>query len=183
MSPALVDDYLDYFSHVAFCDHEEWSECYCLFFHWDDALETECPGGECRRRYAAGFIRDGIIRGYLAYMDGRVVGWCNANDKTHFKRLAEREELWEDAERGAKVKSVVCFAIAPGMRRKGIAARLLDRVCRDAAAEGCAYVEAYPFRGETDVYANYHGPYELYMKHGFTVYKDLEKDSIVRKYL
>jgi GNAT superfamily N-acetyltransferase len=186
LSLALLDDYMNFFDHVAFSDHQEWSRCYCTHFHWGSTLEAQCKlsGGQKRARdYAIEFIRDGIIQGYLAYQNDRVVGWCNANDKTGFRRLVARTELWEKADRGAKVKAVVCFLVAPGMRGKGIATQLLDRVCRDAAAEDYEYIEAYPRRGETDIYVNYHGPYALYEKCGFVLHKDLEHDAIVRKYL
>ena len=186
LSLALLDDYLDYFDNVAFSDHQEWSECYCVHFHWDSTLEAEwkLSGRDKRGRdYMIEFIRAGVVQGYLAYLNDTVVGWCNANDKTSFRRLVERIELWDDADRDAKVKAVVCFIVAPNMRGKGIATQLLDRVCRDAAADGYEYIEAYPRRGDTDIYVNHHGPYALYEKFGFALHKDMERDSIVRKYL
>lgn len=97
--------------------------------------------------------------------------------------MAEQKELWEDEERGKKVKAVVCFTIKPAMRGKGIATQLLTRVCRDAAEEGYFYIEAYPIKGEPDVFENYHGPFRLYQKLGFTLYKELEQNCVVRKYL
>ena len=29
-------------------------------------------------------IADGILRGYLAYVDGKSIGWCNANDRANY---------------------------------------------------------------------------------------------------
>ena len=43
-----------------------------------------------------------------------------------------------------KVKSVLCFAIAPQMRGQGVATQLLKRVCEDAEADAYDFVEAYP---------------------------------------
>jgi GNAT superfamily N-acetyltransferase len=186
LSSELLDDYMDFFDTIAFKDHKEWSGCYCVHFHWDQTLEKEMKqtGGEKNGRdYAIKFIREGVIHGYLAYLNDTVVGWCNANNKTGFRNLVERKELWDVADNDAKVKAVVCFLIAPNMRGKGIATLLLDRVCRDAAADGFDYIEAYPHRGETDIFVNHHGPYALYEKFGFTLHKDMERDSIVRKYL
>ena len=60
---------------------------------------------------------------------------------------------------------------------------IMDRVCRDAATDGYEYIEAYPHRGETDIYVNHHGPYTLYEKFGFALHKDMERDSVLRKYL
>jgi GNAT superfamily N-acetyltransferase len=82
-----------------------------------------------------------------------------------------------------KVKAIVCYTIAPRMRQKGIATQLLQRVCEEAAAEGYTYVEAYPGTGNENIHRNYHGPYSLYEKIGFSLHKELEDLSIVRKYL
>ena len=43
-------------------------------------------------------------------------------------------------------------------------------------------MDPYPRRGETDVYVNHHGPYAICEKFGFTLHKDMERDSVVRKY-
>ncbi len=185
LSFELLGDYMDFFDNIAFRDHQEWSGCYCVHFHWDSTLETELTSSGAEkngRDYAIKFIRDGIIQGYLAYLNDTVVGWCNANDKTGFRNLVERKDLWDGADHEAKAKAVVCFLIAPNMRGKGIATQLLDRVCRDAAEDGYEYIEAYPHRGETDNYVNHHGPYTLYEKYGFVLHKDMERDSVVRKY-
>ena len=143
-------------------------------------------GEKCfRRDLAIKFIQDGTLQGYLAFLDGSVVGWCNANDKANFDGFSKekRPEIWENVDCAEKVKSIVCYNIAPDMRRKGIASQLLERVCADAAAEGYTYVEAYPGTGKSEIHRNYHGPYELYEKCGFSLYKDLESEAIVRKYL
>ena len=186
LSPELLDDYLNFFDNIAFSDHQEWSGCYCVHFHWDSTIEVEStPSGEKKsgRDYAIDLIRDGILQGYLAYMNDTVVGWCNANDKAGFRILVERKDLWDGAGHNAKAKAVVCFLVAPNMRGKSIATQLLDRACRDAVAEGYEYIEAYPHRGETDTYVNHHGPYTLYEKFGFKLHKDMKRDSVVRKYL
>jgi GNAT superfamily N-acetyltransferase len=191
LSPELTDDYIDFFEKTAFTDNKEWAGCYCVWYHWNDELEAEykryaaAGGKNFNRSLATKFIRDGILQGYLAYADGSVAGWCNANDKTGYDSLTREKcpELWEDTNDADKVKSIVCYTIAPAMRRKGIASELLQRVCRDAAAEGYTCVEAYPGKSKTNVVRNYHGPYPLYEKNGFTLYKELEGDYLVRKYL
>jgi GNAT superfamily N-acetyltransferase len=197
LTPELINDYIAFFDNVAFTDNDEWAGCYCVFYHWNDLLETErkeytAAGGKCfKRDLAIKFIQDGILHGYLAYVDGTVVGWCNTNEKASFDALRYEKwpEIWEKAdstekvESTEKVKSIVCFTIAPHMRQKGIATDLLSRVCKDASEEGYAYVEAYPGKDESNIQRNYHGPYTLYEKNGFSPYKDLERDVIVRKYL
>jgi GNAT superfamily N-acetyltransferase len=187
LSPDLLDDFLNYFDNIAFADHQEWSGCYCTHFHWDSALEEEHQRlrqtgiTKTGRDYAIEFINSGVIQGYLAYSDNHVIGWCNANNKSGFKNLVERKELWDNAEINEKIKSVVCFTIAPDMRGKGIATQLLNRVCQDAICEGYSAIEAYPHQGETNVFMNHYGPFALYEKCGFRLYKNFKYDCIVRK--
>lgn len=190
LSPELINDYLDYFDNVAFTDNKEWADCYCVHYHMNDKLEAEqkeytASGGKCfGRELAIKLIKAGALQGYLAYSDGSVVGWCNTNDRGSFDRLRKenRPELWEKVDCTEKAKLIVCYSIAPNMRRKGIATELLGRVCKDASEEGYTYVEAYPGKAKSNIQRNYHGPYSLYEKCGFTLYKDLNDESIVRKY-
>ena len=87
----------------------------------------------------------------------------------------------EDA--GIKVKSVFCFVIAPEMQRMGIATRLLERVCKDATAEGVDFVEAYPNRKSRNVSRDFVGPLAMYEKCGFSKYVKAKRTVVVRKAL
>ncbi|HOV70264.1 MAG TPA: GNAT family N-acetyltransferase, partial [Clostridia bacterium] len=143
-------------------------------YHWNEALANikgwNCSkaGAPINRKYAVEFINTGIMQGYLAYTEGKVIGWCNTNDKQAYDNV-NFSLPWEDWEKGKKIKSIVCFCIAPGFRGKGVASRLLERICSDAADSRYEYIEAYPF--ENNNYHAYHGPTSMYEKHGFTAYK------------
>jgi len=184
LTPDLLDDYLYFFDHVAFTDHPEWSQCYCLAFHFEPVWDAEDAGRDKPwRERAARFVREGKVQGYLAYSDGKVVGWCNANDKGNYAALRHNvnpELLTEDG--NEKVKSVVCFLVAPDARGQGVATKLLERVCADAEADGYDFVEGYP-TGERDMYAAHHGTVTLFEKCGFVVHKKLGNDCVMRKYL
>jgi GNAT superfamily N-acetyltransferase len=82
-----------------------------------------------------------------------------------------------------KVKSIFCFAIAPDMRRHGIARLLLERVCQDAAQDGFDLVEAYPFKEFVSEAEDFVGPAELYRKSGFTVHYEAEQKLVMRRQL
>ena len=192
LGPNLVGDYLEYFKNTAFSDHMEWAGCCCLHFHWDKQLDTAhkefvktAAKGDCSFSwsYAEKYVMNGIIQGYLAYHDNLVVGWCNANDKLNYAVLKQnvKPEIW--CEEDAKVKAIVCFSVAPNMRGKGVASKLLQRVCADAKEQKYDYIEAYPRVGNQDVYVNHHGPESLYSKQGFTLYKEFNGQAVVRKYL
>jgi GNAT superfamily N-acetyltransferase len=185
LSIDVLDDWLYFFDNTAFSDNDEWAGCYCMCYHWSEALNAEkkwnCSksDAEYNRKCAVSFIKQGIMQGYLAYHDGKVAGWCNVNDK-HVYDSVNINLSWEDSEKGKKIKSIVCFCISPDLRGKGAASRLLEKVCSDAAADGYEYVEAYPF--VKDEY-NYHGSKSMYEKNGFTVCGNDNGCTIVRKYL
>ena len=123
------------------------------------------------------------MQGYLAYDDGEVVGWCNVNDKLNYEKISARKELQTEDDDHKKVKAIICFNIAPDMRKKGIATKLLKRICDDSAAENYDFVEAYPYKGEPSSFDCYSGPAAMYEKFGFAVYRELNHELIVRKHL
>ena len=190
LTPDLAEDYLDFFDNVAFTDHPEWSNCYCIHFHSYEAMEAEFQEysstgkTDFTRMKVSQFIEEGIIQGYLAYSDGKVAGWCNANDKKNYAALKHnvKPELWE-ANEGKKVKSAVCFLVAPELRGKGIATKLLERVCADAQTQGYDFVEGYPPSGRCDMYAAHHGTVSLFEKLGFVIHAKSKRDAVMRKYL
>ena len=166
LTPELLNDYLYFFDNVAFADHPEWSQCYCLAFHFEPAWDAEDAGlNNPWRERVIQFILEGKVQGYLAYADGAIVGWCNANDKSNYAALkhnAKNEIQTDDVKE--KVKSIVCFLVAPDMRSKGIATKLLKRVCTDAEADGYDFIEGYPPAGDCDMYAAHHGTVALFEK-------------------
>lgn len=44
LTPEMLDDYLNFFDNVAFTDHPDWSQCYCMHFHWQSKWDDEPPG-------------------------------------------------------------------------------------------------------------------------------------------
>ena len=82
-----------------------------------------------------------------------------------------------------KIKFVFCFVVTPELQRKGIATKLLERVCADAKADGFDFVESYPQRDFVNVARDFMGPSAMYKKQGFTIYKELENKIVMRKSL
>ena len=86
LSPQLLPDYLDYFDHEAFVDHPEWAKCYCYFYFAPHHLkEWSERTAEENRLAVSQLIQNREMRGYLAYKDGRIVGWCNANPRNSYQ--------------------------------------------------------------------------------------------------
>ena len=179
LSINLLDDWLEYFDNGDFFHNDTWAGCYCMCYHWKEELvgnkSWDCSkiGAAYNRECAVKLIKQGAMKGYMAYLDGKIVGWCNANNKQAY------HSVHMDFSCEKKVKSIVCFCISPNFRGKGIASQLLDKVCIDAAGNGYEYVEAYPFLNDEYVY---HGSKSMYEKNGFVVCGEESGCAIVRKY-
>lgn len=189
LTPDLLEDYLYFFENEAHADNENEDRCYCVCWCSDDHREgKDFSTPEKRRELAVQYINNGTIQGYLAYYDGQVVGWCNANTKSECLNCISWLRFMtsvntKEAAPEIKVKSIFCFAIAPSMKRKGIATQLLERVCKDAADDGFDYVEAYPNKKFIDIFSDFMGPLEIYKKSGFTIHEELENTYVMRKQL
>jgi len=189
LTPNLVGDYVRFFDTTPHATNKAEHKCYCVWWCNDDAEGKDYTSSvEARRNYAVQYVKGNNIQGYLAYRDGEVVGWCNANTKADcLKCYCWRRFMGsvptEEPHAGTRVKSVFCFAIAPAMRRKGVARLLLERVCHDAAQDGFDFVEAYPNKEFANEAEDYMGPLELYKKSGFTVHHETARQLVMRKQL
>lgn len=161
------------------------------------------------RNSAMRMVDQNIIQGYLVF-DGDVsIGWCNTNDRKNYTRVGEFDldnvpdevkdmidpvsESMKFAQKAdndfarekdaEKIKSIVCFEIAPEYRGKGIATALLNRVCEDALKEGYDKVEVYPVVRETHEKLDFTGPVHMYEKAGFVRVSQHGKDLIMQKNL
>lgn len=194
LTPDLAEDYVRFFDVTPHSERPDEDECKCYCVWWckddqnDEVFNKFLSSPEQRRNYAKQSIENGNIQGYLAYCEGQVVGWCNANTKSdclkcfcwrRFMVTMSAEESTPDIQ----IKSVFCFLVSPDFRRKGITKMLLECVCRDAARDGFDYVEAYPMKSFLNEAEDFMGPTELFSKNGFTVYHEAKDKMIMRKEL
>lgn len=187
LTPECIADYLIFFE-TAFANTGEWGHlCYCI--NWcskPNYTEEGMEHAEVRREAAVRYIREGVLKGYLAYSNGRVVGWCNANDRNlSLNCYGMRCHIFgcEMPKTDERVKSVFCFEIVPDMRGKHIATALLERVIEDAGRDGYEYIEAYPIKDLESVQDNFYGYRAFYEKNGFDVFGETEKNLVMRKKL
>lgn len=171
----LLHDWFDFFDNRAFTDHEEWKGCYCTAFYYPKPEEYSNQSNR-RKDYARWLIETGRMRGYMAYENGNVVGWVNANDRAQYPRLRGIHDATET------VLSIVCFIVEKEQRGKGIAQKLLNRVVEDAKEKGYSVIEAYPKKGAKSEYGRWNGPFEMYIRTGFSEF-EIEKNKVVRLYL
>ena len=172
LTPELNADYFDFFDNRAFTDDSPY-RCYCQIFQMSkeqyqaalDNAEGSDPG-RAAREVAERQIADGVLRGYLAYVEGQSIGWCNANDRANYP-AEQRYDVPFYAPAEKREKAVVCFEIAPEYRGKGVATALLQQVINDAKANGYNAVVGFPvIRDERYEWDN-PGPIRLYEKAGF----------------
>ncbi len=175
LTPALRDDFLFFFDHVAFADNPDWSDCYCSLYHFENKGKDET------RRQASNHVEQDKIHGFLAYENGKPVGWCNAANRNSYAALhwlmGPGPDKWE------KVGSIVCFVVGSSHRNKGVASQLLNTACEKFSQKGLAFAEAYPVKEKTSAAYNFPGPLSMYLKNGFSTHRDAGWYVVVRKRL
>jgi GNAT superfamily N-acetyltransferase len=146
LTPGLAEDYARFFDTTP--HNDTWGQkCYCVTWRSDDSYLGDdhwYPTSEERRAKAIEFIKEGKLQGYLAFHGNEIVGWCNATADCRLGVKQMRKWGWPIEEDNAdlRIKSIFCFVIAPDMRKKGIATKLVKHICRAAADEGYDYVES-----------------------------------------
>ncbi|MCL2446544.1 MAG: GNAT family N-acetyltransferase [Oscillospiraceae bacterium] len=186
--PELAADYFDFFDNRAFTDDSPY-RCYCQVYQMSKAdgkaLKSNIADpGQLARELAAQQIESGRLKGYLAYVDGMCIGWCNANDRANYPAKPLHDVPFH-APAEKREKAVVCFEIAPEYRGKGVATALLARVCEDAKAEGYAVVVGFPVVRDERYEWDCLGPVRLYEKLGFVQAAKAKRDKsmVMRKEL
>ena len=106
--------------------------------------------------------------GVLAFVDGRVAGWCSIAPKGTYRALVNSRTIphVDDAD----AWSAVCFVVRPGFRRRGLMHELLDGAVGHARASGAIAIEGYPVEPEgdrIDQTSAYVGTVGLFEAHGF----------------
>lgn len=180
LSKERIPDYLDYFDSRAFADNPDWGSCYCHFLYADINFKSWGQFTAQENREAViQLIGDDQMRGYLAYVNRKAIGWCNAAPRVLIPALKRLP-----GDKIDQIGSVVCFVIAKEFRHQGIASQLLAAACAGFQEQGLTIAEAYPRPRSKSESSNHYGPLKMYLAAGFEVYrKDPGKRMIVRKEL
>lgn len=179
LTPQLRDDFLAFFDHDAFQDNPRWASCYCFFPHAPhDREQWNARSAEQNRAATAEAIGSGGMRGWIAYLDGKPVGWCNANDRVRYTML-------DDPGTGepGHVGAIACFVVAKPHRGSGVARALLDAACEGFRRRGVKFVEAYPRPDAATEAENHTGPLAMYLAASFEARGEVDGSTIVRKEL
>ena len=190
LAPSLAGDFLRFFDHQggpAFADNPDWAKCYCHYYEVPLAIDWNSLTAEQNRTAMLSRIEVGEMEGFLAYDSAEVVGWMNAQPRHKlphcFERLGVAPTPLPCASYEAAV--IVCFVIAPARRRGGVARALLHGGLDSLASRGLKLVDAFPFKaGSSELAADhYHGPLSLFLAEGFSVLRENDKLTVVRKAL
>jgi len=190
LSAALVEDFLRFFDHErgpAFADNPQWAKCYCHYYEVPRVIDWASLTAEQNRVAMRSRIEVGEAEGFLAFDGADVVGWMNAQPRHKlphcFDRLGVEPTPLPCAEAQAAV--IVCFVIAPQRRLSGVARTLLRAGLASLSARGIKLIDAFPFKAGASKLAadHYHGPLPLFLAEGFSVLREDEKLTVVRKLL
>ena len=107
--------------------------------------------------------RAGQPLGMLAYLSDDVVGWCSVAPRHSYHAILASRVI--PAVPGDDIWSVVCFFLAPNVRRRGLLPLLLEAACAYAGQSGAAALEAYPWPGGASY--RFMGTRDLYLGAGF----------------
>jgi len=173
LSPALLDDYINFFDNDAFADNKHWASCYCRCYLFDhDNFDWKKTTAEENRAAVIELIKAGKLKGYLAYDGDKPIGWLNANHRNNYSVVS-----YDKVDKTENIGSLICFLIVKDYRRKGIAKKLLNAACDGFKQQGFDYAEGYPVINVEGDDKNYHGPLSLFESEGFVEY-DREKDDV-----
>jgi GNAT superfamily N-acetyltransferase len=175
IEPALKEDVIEFFDRRAFAGNPQWAMCYCMFHHVGGRYAGEWPKRTWQDNRADLSLRidNGTTTGVVAYVGGRLAGWCNATARSAFPSLTDGED--------DEVGSIVCFVVAPPYRGHGVARSLLDGALDLLSDLGRTVAEAYPVVGARSSASAYVGTLQLYQDAGFDVTS--QEPLVVRKSL
>ncbi|MBK1812144.1 GNAT family N-acetyltransferase [Clostridium sp. YIM B02505] len=172
LSFELADTFVDYLGALDFNYAPHWATCFCTYYYNNCSSEQWMKRtGEENRTYALDKIKDGTMKGYLAFDGDKCIGWCNANDVHKFVRI---EKDLEHIVKDNKVGSIICFVIHQEYRGQGIARLLLRRAVDDFKDQGFDAVITVPVENTETPEKQYRGALNMYKELGF---KEVEKDG------
>lgn len=164
----------DFFRLHSEADHA--SRCFCVGWWVDNWEGWSQRTTEQNRALRESLLDRGEYDGYLLYVDGEPVGWCQVGPRDRLGHLVRLFGLAPDPDTWA----ISCFQIAPQHRRQGLATHLLQDVLRDLRERGVARVQAFPRRGEVhDVEELWNGPESMLVQAGFRVIHDHPKRPVL----
>lgn len=146
---------------------EGWCNCVAWWVpSWDGWGDRTAEGN---RKLRDNLFDDGHYDGYLLYVDGSPVAWCQRGPRDRLQKLRRQYDLPEDD----SIWAVTCFVVIPAFRGKGLTHLLLKEVLADLKRNGIKRVQAFPKCGAgLEPGAVWTGPESVFVNAGFKVERD-----------
>lgn len=135
--------------------------CWCMWPRLAAGYRTR-TGAANRRSIKKAVDTAAAPPGVLAYVDGKVAGWCAVAPREEYPRL-DRSSVTARVD-DEQVWSVVCFTVLRPMRGKGLTRRLLAAAVELARSHGATVIEGHPIEGGGDAF---HGIASVFEAAGF----------------
>lgn len=161
LQPTDADLLIHYFQSLDYSHHQEWKTCYCSYYHSSCSMEewiSRSERGE-NEEITRTSIRNGTMKGYLAFSDNQLVGWLNANHYQAYLRLVADVKPWI---RSPHTALIICFVIHPQYRGKGIARKLLSYAIEDLLQQGIETILGLPRESPLQPSLRYRGTFHMF---------------------
>ncbi len=165
-------------------------QCWCMYYRREQSAEKERTaygvkeGGfaEHNRRRTEGLVREGRAHGILAYAGDEPVGWCAYGRKQEFPQIDRGRAYRRLSPPPEEAWRIVCFIVAAGHRRKGVANAALRAALASIRSQGGGPVEAYPVTGPRwGAGSLWFGTVPMFEREGFRKVTPLGASILMRK--
>ena len=110
----------------------------------------------------------GIFDGYLVYMGGNPVGWCQVAPRDKLPKLTTQFSLEPDP----AIWAITCMALVPTLQGKGLSHEIIRLILSDLRIHGVKKVQAFPKNAENlSKESIWTGPLSVFLKNGFKILK------------
>ena len=190
----LFDDVYDNDPWLKFSENPWWGGCYCTFYddpREEDAINASADKRGDNRAARRSTIESGKASGLLAFVDGKVVGWCNVAPRASYVNPRYLKQVIDDPRE--EVGSITCFVVSSKYRKGGVATQLLHSACDLIHQWRFPVAEGYPRdpaeKASFDKYQiplenlGFRGSLDMFLRSGFQVHRKMERFLVVRKKL
>ena len=152
------------------------ADCFCAFWWLPDGVDWRERTAQENRSQREELLDRGEYDGYIAYQDGKAVGWCQVGARDRLPALVKKFNLTPAVD----VWGITCFFVLPAFRKKHIASEMLRAVIADLRKRGVRHLEAYPRREEKhDDESLWNGPEWMFAREGFLLIHNDPKRPIL----
>ena len=165
-------------------------QCWCMYYRREQSAEKEIAAygvkrsgfHEHNRRRLQGLVDAGRAHGILAYSGDEAVGSCAYGRKEEFPKIDRGRAYRKLQPPPEGAWRIVCFVVAVGHRRKGVAAAALRAALESIRSQGGGPVEAYPVTGPRwGAGSLWFGTVHMFEREGFRKVTPLGTSVLMRK--